>query len=385
MGAVKAKVVHVTTLHPTFDIRIFHKECRTLAEAGCDVTLIAPAERDETVHGVKILAIARNTNRLLRMVFGGAEAYELVRKLMAKERKTAAGVPPPRWIVHFHDPELLPWMALLRRRAHVVYDVHEDLAKSISTKGWVPRALRPLLARFSRWTERNDSRSMQLVLAEESYARDYSWAPATVVLNLPRVDDLLQVEEPKHAQPTVAYFGAVNASRGSLTTLNSLGKLKAAGLQVNFECIGHASDVHMRELNDTAARLGVELHAPGYTTAVDGWHAVARCHAGLALLHPLPNYVDSYPTKIFEYMALGLPVIASNFPLYREVVEANGCGMCVDPLDEQAITEAIRYVIEHPAEAQAMGERGRQAAQSKYNWDTEAAKLLSLYSSLLSN
>ena len=120
MAAVKAKVVHVTTLHPTFDIRIFHKECRTLADAGYEVTLIAPAERDEVVEGVRILAIARNTNRLLRMVFGGAEAYELVRKLMAKERKSGAQMPPPQWIVHFHDPELLPWMALLRRRAHVI-------------------------------------------------------------------------------------------------------------------------------------------------------------------------------------------------------------------------------------------------------------------------
>jgi glycosyltransferase involved in cell wall biosynthesis len=386
MAGVNVKVVHVTTLHPTFDIRIFHKECRTLAEAEYDVTLIAPAESDQTVNGVKVVAIARNQNRLLRMVFGGAEAYGLVRKLMAKERNTAAQMPPPlvrtRWIVHFHDPELLPWMALLRRRTRVVYDVHEDLAKSVLTKGWVPRALRPLLARFSRWTERNDSRRMHLVLAEDSYAKDYNWAPATTVLNLPRVDDLLQISEPKHVQPTVAYFGAVNASRGSLTTLRALGRLKAKGLDVAFECVGHASDAHHTELTQTAASLGVKLDAPGYTSAEEGWHMVAQCHLGLALLHPLPNYTDSYPTKIFEYMALGLPVIASNFPLYRDVIETNGCGICVDPLDEQAIAEAIRQIVENPAQAEAMARRGRETAKRCYNWETEADKLLSLYSQL---
>jgi glycosyltransferase involved in cell wall biosynthesis len=384
MAGVNVKVVHVTTLHPTFDIRIFHKECRSLADAGYDVTLIAPAERDEVVDGVRVLAIARNTRRLLRMVFGGAEAYELVRKLMAKHRKEHPGG-STQWIVHFHDPELLPWMALLRRSAQVIYDVHEDLAKSVLTKGWVPKPLRPLLARFSRWTERNDSRSMQLVLAEESYAKDYNWAPATVILNLPRVDQLLAIDEPKHEQPTVAYFGAVNASRGSLTTVRALGKLKAQGLSVAFECLGHASPAHNEELQQLADQLGISLHAPGYTSAVDGWHAVARCQIGLALLHPLPNYTESYPTKVFEYMALGLPVIVSNFPLYRELVDGNGCGICVDPLDVDAIAEAVSRLIKDPAEAIEMGHRGREAALRRYNWDTEATKLLALYESLTRN
>jgi glycosyltransferase involved in cell wall biosynthesis len=81
-------------------------------------------------------------------------------------------------------------------------------------------------------------------------------------------------------------------------------------------------------------------------------------------------------------MALGLPVIASNFPLYRDLVEGNGCGLCVDPLDECAIAAAIDQLITNPAEAEAMGQRGREAARTRYNWDTEAAKLLSLYALL---
>ena len=228
--------------------------------------------------------------------------------------------------------------------------MHEDLAKAVLTKGWLPKPLRPLVAAFSRWTERNDSRKMHLVLAEDSYSRNYNWAPATTVLNLPRVDELLAIHEPKHAQPTVAYFGAVNASRGSITVLNTLGRLNASGLKVAFECLGPVSDKHLAELSQVAVRLGVTLRAPGYTQATAGWHTVAKCQAGLALLHPLPNYTESYPTKIFEYMALGLPVIASNFPLYREVVEGNDCGICVDPLDENAIAAAIRRIIEQPAE-----------------------------------
>jgi glycosyltransferase involved in cell wall biosynthesis len=371
MATVEAKVVHVTTLHPTFDIRIFHKECRTLAEVGYDVTLIAPFDHDETVDDVRVLGIPRYGNRLMRMTLGGWRAYRLAKAQQAE-------------IYHFHDPELLPWMALLKPHAHVIYDVHEDLAKSVRTKRWLPPFLRSMVAAVSRAEERFDSRGMQLVLAEDSYAKDYTWAPATTVLNLPRVEDLLAISEEKHAQPTVAYFGAVNASRGSFTMLNALGRLKNDGFDVALECVGPASEGHLAELRERAKQLGVKLHAPGYTQATDGWRAVARCHAGLALLHPLPNYVESYPTKIFEYMALGLPVIASNFPLYREVVEGNSCGICVDPLDVAGIAAAIRLLVEDRALTQEMGERGKRAAELRYNWQTEADKLLRLYTELLS-
>jgi glycosyltransferase involved in cell wall biosynthesis len=369
MGAVKPKVMHVTTLHSTYDIRIFHKQCRTLAEAGYDVTLIAPGERNAVTDGVQVLVVPRIWNRLLRMTVSSWQAYRLARQQRAD-------------IYHFHDPELLPWMARLAKRATVIYDVHEDLAKSVRTKGWIPRALRETIARLSRRAEQRYSRRMQLVLAEQSYAQDYNWVPATVVLNMPRVDDLLAINELKHAQPTVAYLGTVNASRGTLVTLEALSKLKDEGQDVAFECMGPVSPAHQAELRSLAAARGIELNVPGYTPSVEGWHRVSRCQIGLALLKPLPNFVDSYPTKIFEYMALGLPIVASNLPLYRELVEGNGCGICVDPDDASAVAAAIRRLLSNPEEAQTMAQRGREAARSSYNWDTEAATLLSLYAQI---
>ena len=112
---------------------------------------------------------------------------------------------------------------------------------------------------------------------------------------------------------------------------------------------------------------------------------MARCHIGLAMLEPVPNYLESYPTKLFEYMALGLPVVTSNFPLYREIVERVGCGICVDPRDPVAIAGGMRRLLENPAEASDMGMRGRKAVRERFNWDTEAQKLIAFYALLLSD
>jgi len=108
-----------------------------------------------------------------------------------------------------------------------------------------------------------------------------------------------------------------------------------------------------------------------------------RCHVGMAILHPTPNNIESVVTKLFEYMAVGLPVIASNFPLYKELIEGNNCGLTVDPLNPREIAQAVEYLIEHPDEARKMGENGRKAVVVKYNWETESKKLIDVYEDLL--
>ncbi|MDD4359611.1 MAG: glycosyltransferase, partial [Syntrophaceticus sp.] len=102
-----------------------------------------------------------------------------------------------------------------------------------------------------------------------------------------------------------------------------------------------------------------------------------------ALLQPIPNYYDSYPTKMFEYMAMGLPVIVSDFPLYRSIVEKEQCGLCVNPESTEEIAQAVKWLLDNPGEAEAMGKRGQDVTLKKYNWDQEQSKLLDFYRSLL--
>ncbi len=109
---------------------------------------------------------------------------------------------------------------------------------------------------------------------------------------------------------------------------------------------------------------------------------LAQVKAGPVLIHPVIRYRTSYPTKLFEYMAGGIPVIASDFVLWREILEGTGCGLLVDPLDPQAIADSIVYLLEHPKEAAEMGRRGKKAVEEMYNWSKEEGKLLQLYKDL---
>jgi glycosyltransferase involved in cell wall biosynthesis len=104
-----------------------------------------------------------------------------------------------------------------------------------------------------------------------------------------------------------------------------------------------------------------------------------RSFAGIVTLHPIINYLDALPVKMFEYMSAGIPVIASNFPLWRDIIEGNNCGICVDPLNPNKIAEAIDYLFMHPEQAEIMGNNGRIAVEQKYNWETEKEKLVGFY------
>ena len=105
--------------------------------------------------------------------------------------------------------------------------------------------------------------------------------------------------------------------------------------------------------------------------------------AGLVTYLPLPNHIDAQPNKMFEYMSAGIPVIASDFPLWRKIIGGNNCGLLVDPLDPAAIAKAIDYLVENPKEAQRMGENGRRAVENRYNWGQEEKKFLQFYGKIL--
>jgi glycosyltransferase involved in cell wall biosynthesis len=99
------------------------------------------------------------------------------------------------------------------------------------------------------------------------------------------------------------------------------------------------------------------------------------------LLHPADNYLEAQPNKLFEYMSVGVPVVASDFPHWQEMVKSDRCGLLVDPLDPQAIADAIQWLLEHPEEAEAMGKRGQAAVRERFNWGIESRPLLDMYAS----
>ena len=135
-----------------------------------------------------------------------------------------------------------------------------------------------------------------------------------------------------------------------------------------------------QEVTTYAGWSRVEAH--GYLDRDGVRRVMGDSLAGLVTLHPVINYLDALPVKMFEYMSAGVAVIASDFPLWREIVVGNDCGLCVDPLDPRAIAEAIDFLVANPVRAREMGANGQRAVAQRYNWQQEERKLLDTYRAL---
>ena len=83
-------------------------------------------------------------------------------------------------------------------------------------------------------------------------------------------------------------------------------------------------------------------------------------------------------------MSAGIPVICSNFPLWRQIIEANQCGICVDPENTEEIAEGIKFILLNKDNSRNMGENGKEIVAKIYNWETEERKLLDAYKRILS-
>ena len=367
------KVVHLTTVHPPFDTRIFHKEAKTLAQAGYEVVLIAQHERNEVVDGVKIIALPRPRNRFVRIFGLTWRAFCLALRESAE-------------VYHFHDPELLPIGVLLKlfTGAKVIYDVHEDVPQQILTKYWIPAPLRrPVAAVFNAVEKLLAWAVDAVVVATEGIAEKFARFKPVVVHNYPHLEMLpnLSTRRREGGEKVLVYVGGISKLRGAIEMVRALEYLNPAW-DIRLDLVGKLEP----------PELEGELQAlPGYRRVrFLGWMQpenvyahLAKADIGLVCLHPVPRFMVAWPVKLFEYMAAGLPVVASNFPLWKEIVEGNRCGITVDPLDPKAIAQAIEYLLTHPEEARQMGENGRRVVEEKYNWDREGAKLLKLYEELL--
>jgi glycosyltransferase involved in cell wall biosynthesis len=360
------KIVHLSSVHPATDTRILHKECRSLAKAGFDVTLIARAESDGVVDGVRIRAVSVCTsNRLVRMTRTVLD----VARMALDERGDA---------YHFHDPELIPLGVFLKlRRKRVVYDVHENLAKQILSKYWIPGKVRKPLSMAVRVMERLAARFFDgIVAATPSIGDHFPTSKTVVVQNFALLEEFLTIDPSDYEtrDRRIAYVGGITRTRGAEEMVRVMDRLDDVRLSL-------AGSFQPPTLEHELEQLpGHEyVDSLGWVDRQGVRDVLAKSRVGLLLLHPEPNYLDSYPVKLFEYMAAGLPVVASDFPFWRQFVADIGVGIMVDPHDIETISRAIGHLLNRPGEAREMGERGRAAVLSSYSWEQQAKTLVSFY------
>jgi glycosyltransferase involved in cell wall biosynthesis len=362
------RIVQMTSVHPAFDTRIYHKECRSLALAGYDVTLIAPYEGDELVRdGFRLRGVAPPRKRRERLTRTINSVYR-------------AAVDEDAEIYHFHDPELMPIGMLLKLRGKkVVYDVHEDYASNMQ-KQWIPPTLRGPASLAVRISEATIARVCDhVVAATPKIASQFATRRTSVVQNFPRIAefDSQQGEPYTRREAIVAYVGYLANARGLQEMAEAMrlvngevpARLLMAGrMMQGAQAEGFGGASHVEVLGESGRMQVAQL--------------LSRARIGIVVYHPTPNYYYGQPTKLLEYMAAGLPVVASDFPFYREVIQSSGCGILVDPLQPRQIADAMLWLLRNEGSAEEMGKRGRQAVMERFNWENEARRLISTYDKL---
>lgn len=363
------RIVHLTTVHTRRDVRIFEKQACSLAAAGFDVHLVVgDGLGKELVHGVQVHDIgAAPATRAGRMWRQPWRALRRVRALRPD-------------IVHFHDPELLPVGWLLRRAGIVVvYDSHEDVPRDILSKAWISPWLRRAVAWLFEQIEDRIAASLSAVVAATPHiaARFARLNPRSLAINnYPANHELASASAAPRAPRTACYVGGIGRIRGSVEMVRALEHLPCRLVMAGgFE--DAACEAEMRALPGWA-----RVDYRGVVSRAEVRAIMAEAQIGLLLFHPEPNHVDAQPNKMFEYMSAELPVVASDFPLWRRVLVNEGVGVCVDPRDPAAIAAVMARLFDDPEAARAMGARGRAAVLARYRWDREFDKLKRLYAEL---
>lgn len=362
----KVKICHVTSVHPYKDGRIFRKECLSLAKKY-DVSLIAPNVESKDEDGIHIYGVELPKERLKRM-----RSLDIV-------FRTMIGVDAD--VFHFHDPELIPLGIKAKKIGKkVIFDSHEDVPLQISEKEWIPKLLRKLASSAYRKYEEGKLQHYDALVSVTPSIVDRlkRCNPNTYqITNYPLQKEF---KDNRTWQNSICFTGGVSAQWMHHNVIKSIEKV-----DVNYLVAGIVEGGYLNELKALPAWDKVDYK--GVVTPIEVSEIQQSSFAGIALNDYVANVGFKLGslgnTKLFEYMMSGIPVIATDFVLWKEIIDKYQCGICVNPRKVDEITEAISYLKEHLEEAKQMGNNGRKAVENEYNWSSQEEILFKMYDNVL--
>ena len=315
--------------------------------------MVADGLGPEVVSGVTIHDVGAVSGRFQRMLMLPWKMFFKVRKLRAS-------------IYHYHDPELhFIALPLLYGGARVVYDSHEDVPRAILSREWINIRLRRLISKTLELFENFVTKRISAVVGATDHITSRFCqinANSIAINNYPLATEISNGLLERPSNRNVCYIGGISLARGIVEMVTAMEQVDA--------CLILAGPFESEALERYVGRLPGwgKVDYRGTVSRAEVHEIMASSQAGLLLFHPEPNHVDAQPNKMFEYMSAGLPVVASNFPLWKLIFEDSHVGWHIDPLDSNAIAGSIEKILSDPDRSAKMGKRGRQMVLSRYQW-----------------
>lgn len=365
------RIAHLTSVHSRYDTRIFHKECCSLAKKYETFLIVADGLGDETKNDVTIQDIGAFSNRKERVLNGSKAILNKAINLDAS-------------IYHLHDPELIPIGLILKKKYGkiVIFDAHEDLPNQILSKHYIKPLVRKPIASIVKILEDVFCSKFDGIVAATPHIRTKflkSNKFTVDINNYPKLQEFSNLPSRYKQSNQVCYIGGISDVRGIIEILQAISlTTNSIHLKIAGSFIDSSLEPKIKKMDEWQA-----IEYLGFIGRDGIKQVLSESAAGLVTLHPTMSYLDSLPVKMFEYMSAGVPIIASDFPLWKSIIDTEECGICINPLEPQEIADAIDFIIMNPKIANKMGQNGRKAIISKYNWSFEETKLFKLYNNLL--
>lgn len=373
------KICFLVHAGETFHARMFYKDAISLNNAGYEVHICAPnKEKYKKVKNINIWGIYKRKNKWdrLRPLFN---LYRIGKRINADAYCC-------------YSPEALIVGVALKKilKVKLLYCALEYYPEANALVSyWL---FKPIIYLFFYFLEWYLCKSVEYVFSAHKYLcqRYRRWTNTIWIASFPSLNIIkkwnTQIKNNRINTEKLIYIGGIHPVKGIFEMIETMFYLKYKYPTLKLCIIGYFYSSNIKiEVKKRINKLKLtkkivfigKIPNPEFGKYISG-----KDIAGLKLDHPKSKNIHVIGDKFFEYAGMGMPVVASNVPATKEIIDKYKCGLLVNSKDPKDIAKAIIYLLENPNVAKEMGERGKKAVFTKYNWEKESKKMIQVYKKL---